>query len=138
MKIRLTVVLVGVVAIFAACSSKQEATSNEPVDETPEASAPANAPKPIDDITQGKVLVEGSDCTTCHQAKIKIVGPSHFDVAVKYEFTDDNVKLLAGKIINGGSGVWGEIPMAPHPTITQGDAEKMARYVLSLDGEKPK
>jgi cytochrome c len=31
--------------------------------------------------------------------------------------------------------VWGEIMMNPHPNVTQADAEKMARYVLSLDGE---
>jgi hypothetical protein len=26
--------------------------------------------------------------------------------------------------------------MTPHPNLSQADAEKMARYVLSLDGEK--
>jgi cytochrome c len=46
------------------------------------------------------------------------------------------VKMLAEKIIKGGQGVWGQIPMTPHPDVKQEDAEKMARYVLSLDGEK--
>lgn len=55
----------------------------------------------------------------------------------KYEFNQANVDLLAKKIISGGSGVWGEIPMTPHPGVTEEDAKKMAMYVLSLDGEKP-
>ncbi|MFN8691090.1 MAG: c-type cytochrome, partial [Cyclobacteriaceae bacterium] len=66
----------------------------------------------------------------------KIIGPSHTDVAKKYEFTEANVKYLAEKIINGGSGVWGEVVMTTHPDLSQADAEKMARYILSLDGEK--
>jgi cytochrome c len=66
----------------------------------------------------------------------KIIGPSHTDVAKKYDFTKANVEMLAGKIIKGGTGVWGEIPMSAHADISQADAEKMARYVLSLDGEK--
>jgi cytochrome c len=89
-------------------------------------------------IKQGQTLVEASDCKTCHHINNKIVGPPHMDVAKKYDFTQANVTLLAGKIIAGGSGVWGEIPMTAHPDISKADAEKMAMYVLSLDGEKPK
>ena len=88
-------------------------------------------------IKQGQVLVEASDCKTCHHQTNKIIGPAHVDVAKKYEFTQANVAHLADKIISGGSGVWGEIPMTPHPDISKADAEKMAMYVLSLDGEKP-
>jgi cytochrome c len=100
----------------------------------------ADEKKPSSDdlISQGKALTDASDCKTCHHLTNKIVGPSHTDVAKKYEFTQANVTYLAGKIIKGGSGVFGEIPMTAHPDISQGDAEKMAMYVLSLDGEKPK
>lgn len=86
-------------------------------------------------IREGEILVRASDCKTCHHATNKIIGPSHTDVAKKYEFTTANVKLLAERIIKGSSGVWGEIPMTAHPDLSQEDAEKMARYVLSLDGE---
>jgi len=89
-------------------------------------------------IGQGKALTDASDCKTCHHPTNKIVGPSHTDVAKKYEFTQANITYLADKIMKGGSGVWGEIPMTAHPDIAQADAEKMAMYVLSLDGEKPK
>ena len=84
-------------------------------------------------IQEGRILVDASDCKTCHHATNKIIGPAHLDVAKKYETTDANIKLLAGKIILGGSGVWGDIPMTAHTDLSQEDAEKMARYVLSLD-----
>ncbi|HEU5146671.1 MAG TPA: c-type cytochrome [Chryseosolibacter sp.] len=89
-------------------------------------------------IKQGQALVDQSDCKTCHHQTNKIIGPAHADVAKKYDFTKANVTYLADKIKNGGSGVWGEIPMTPHPDLSQADAEKMAMYVLSLDNEEPK
>ncbi len=89
-------------------------------------------------VAEGKVLMEPQDCKTCHHATNKSIGPAHTSVADKYEYTDDNVKLIADKIIKGGSGTWGDVPMNPHPDLSQEDAEKIARYVLSLDGEQPK
>ncbi|MBX2945436.1 MAG: cytochrome c class I [Cyclobacteriaceae bacterium] len=86
----------------------------------------------------GKILVDESDCKTCHHPTNKIIGPAHKEVAEKYEFTDANIKYLAKRIIEGGSGVWGEVPMNGHPDMKQEDAEKMAIYVLSLDGEERK
>ena len=89
-------------------------------------------------IKQGQALLDQSDCKTCHHPTNKIIGPAHAEVAKKYEFTQASVTYLADKIKNGGSGVWGEIPMTPHVDLSQADAEKMAIYVLSLDGEEPK
>lgn len=89
--------------------------------------------KDTQSIERGRILVESSDCKTCHHATNKIIGPAHMDVARKYETTDANVKMLAEKIIKGGSGVWGDIPMTAHTDLSQEDAEKMALYVLSLD-----
>lgn len=89
-------------------------------------------------VQEGKVLMEASDCKTCHHATNKNIGPPHTDVAKKYEYTDANVSLLAQRIIAGGSGVWGDVPMNAHPDLSKEDAEKIARYVLSLDGEQPK
>ena len=92
---------------------------------------------PEEMIKQGSSLVDASDCKTCHHPTNKLIGPAHAEVAKKYEFTQANVDYLSDKIINGGSGVWGEIPMTPHVDVTPEDAKKMAMYVLSLDGEKP-
>jgi len=119
--------------ILTACGSKKTETEKEdfgaPDESTSASSGGADA------IAQGEALVKASDCKTCHAKDQKIIGPSHMDVAKKYDFTEANVKTLAGKIITGGSGVWGEVPMTAHD-IPQDQAEKMARYVLSLDGEK--
>jgi cytochrome c len=124
--------IVTVITFMIACgASKKEAVATEDYG-TPDETAAAVE---VDLIAQGESLVKASDCKTCHHLVNKIIGPSHTDVAKKYEFTDANVKLLAEKIIKGGSGVWGEVPMAAHADISQVDAEKMARYVLSLDGE---
>lgn len=116
-------------ALIISCSSNTENKNNEEISE-PESSVQADA------IAIGEALVGKSDCSICHHKVNQIMGPSHTAVAEKYEFTSDNVKLIAGRIINGGSGVWGEILMTPHTDISQEDAENMARYILSLDGEK--
>lgn len=133
-KIKNTLFVIAMVMVIASCGSKKEESANKEDYGTPdESAAPVAA---VDAITQGESLVKASDCKTCHHPTNKLIGPSHAEVATKYDFTQASVTLLAGKIISGGSGVWGEIPMTPHPDITQADAEKMARYVLSLDGEK--
>lgn len=120
-----------ITATIIACGPKEKKVTEEfNVNESTE-SKPA-----VDLIAQGDALVKASDCKTCHHATNKIIGPSHTDVAKKYEFTEANVKMLAQKIIAGGQGVWGEIPMAAHADISTENAESMARYVLSLDGEK--
>ncbi|MBL7862674.1 MAG: cytochrome c class I [Cyclobacteriaceae bacterium] len=124
---------IALVVVFASCGSKTENKNVEDYGAPDESAAPVVA---VDVIAQGESLVNASDCKTCHHKENKIIGPSHTDVAKKYEFTQANVTLLAQKIINGGTGVWGEIPMTAHPDVNQADAEKMARYVLSLDGEK--
>ncbi len=81
---------------------------------------------------KGLAKVKASDCTSCHMVERKIVGPSYADVAAKYELTEENVSMLATKVIEGGVGVWGEIPMPAHPGLSEEDAKDMVRYVLLL------
>ena len=81
---------------------------------------------------KGLEKVKVSDCTGCHQVDRKLIGPAYADVAAKYENTEANVTMLAQKVIAGGVGVWGEIPMAAHPNLTEEDATDMVRYVLLL------
>jgi cytochrome c len=124
---------------LTSCGPKKEEAKTEEADAYAEDETAEPATPSSDElIAQGQALVDASDCKTCHHPTNKIVGPSHSDVAKKYDFTKANVSMLADKIINGGSGVWGEIPMTAHSDISKADAEKMAMYVLSLDGEKPK
>lgn len=126
-------------AMIMSCGGGDGKKEEAKTEDASDYSAPEPEKASSDDlIKQGQALVDASDCKTCHHSTNKIIGPSHTDVAKKYEFTKANVTYLAGKIIQGGSGVWGEIPMTPHADMSQADAEKMAMYVLSLDGEKPK
>jgi cytochrome c len=120
--------------ILTACGSKKTETEKEDFGTPDETSSAETSGGDV--VAQGEALVKASDCKTCHAKDVKLVGPSHMDVAKKYDFTEANVKMIAKKIIDGGQGVWGEIPMTAHVGLSQADAEKMARYVLSLDGEK--
>lgn len=146
-RVLINLVIASAVAVgMTACGggSKEESKEKTSGDgygealEEPSSSETAASANPQELISQGQALVDASDCKTCHHATNKLIGPAHKAVAEKYEFTKANISMLAGKIINGGSGTWGEIPMSPHPDVSKGDAEKMAMYVLSLDGEEPK
>lgn len=81
---------------------------------------------------KGLAKLKTSDCTSCHMVERKIVGPSYADVAAKYESTDENITMLAEKVIAGGVGAWGEVPMPPHPNLSLEDAKDMVAYVLLL------
>ncbi|MBC7653732.1 MAG: c-type cytochrome [Oligoflexus sp.] len=83
-------------------------------------------------IAEGKALIAKSDCLACHKLDIKLVGPSYKDVAKKYPATEANYKILSQKIISGGKGNWGEIPMVAHANVTLTDAKKMVQYILSI------
>ena len=78
---------------------------------------------------EGKQLVEGADCLSCHKVDGKLVGPSYQEVAAKY--TEADIDKLATKIIDGGKGVWGEIPMTPHAGLSPDNAKLMVKYILS-------
>ena len=84
------------------------------------------------DYQKGLELVAKSDCFTCHKISEKLIGPSYQDVAAKYENNDANIKLLAEKVVKGGQGVWGQVPMTAHPAINNADAEQMIKYILLL------
>ena len=72
-------------------------------------------------------------CTTCHVVKgAKTIGPTYADVAKKYAGQKDAVDKLAGKIMKGGSGVWGPVPMPANPQVKDAEAKKLAAWVLSL------
>jgi cytochrome c len=80
----------------------------------------------------GAQLIAKADCSTCHKEQDKLIGPAFVDVAKKYPSSPAQIDTLANKIIKGGSGNWGTIPMAPHPAISMDDARTMVQYILSL------
>lgn len=87
------------------------------------------------DYKAGLKLIGASNCLTCHKVTEKLIGPAYKDVAVKYAGVDTAVSYLAKKVIVGGSGVWGTIPMTAHPELSQNDAEQMVKYILLLKNQ---
>jgi cytochrome c len=83
------------------------------------------------DITDGEALVKQNDCLSCHQPTHKVVGPAYIDVAKKYKGDAGAVARLVKKVKAGGSGNWGEVPMAAHPTVSDADLTKMVKWVLA-------
>ncbi|ALI98503.1 c-type cytochrome [Rufibacter tibetensis] len=81
---------------------------------------------------EGEKLIASSDCMGCHRIDTKLVGPAYQAVADKYENNEKDAEYLAGKIIKGGGGVWGQMAMTPHPNLSEDEAKKMAQYILSL------
>ncbi|MBK9674815.1 MAG: c-type cytochrome [Betaproteobacteria bacterium] len=77
-------------------------------------------------------LLKKSGCTACHQNDKKLVGPAYKDVAAKYKGDAGAAAKLAGKVKAGGSGVWGPVPMPPHPQLKDDDIKTMIAYVLAM------
>lgn len=117
-----------VAAVLFSCGGgekKEETAATEPAKE--EAKPEAN---PLED--KALALIAGSGCATCHKINEKINGPAYMDVANKYENTQANVDMLVEKVLKGGKGVWGEVPMPANVAITKEDATTIVQYVLSL------
>jgi len=79
-----------------------------------------------------------SDCNTCHNRDVKTVGPACMAVAERYDNNDKNQDTLVTKVIKGGAGSWGQIPMTPHPDLKKEDVATMVTYILNLDADKEK
>lgn len=88
-------------------------------------------------LLDGAQLIENYNCFACHKVDEASVGPKYMDVADRYEPSADVVNFLAAKIINGGSGNWGEREMAANPSVSQEEAETMVKYILSLNDAGP-
>lgn len=78
-----------------------------------------------------QALATAKNCMACHAVDKKLVGPSYKDVATKYAGQKDAVDKLAVKIMKGGSGVWGPVPMPANAQVSEADAKKLAAWVMS-------
>ena len=76
-------------------------------------------------------LAKKSNCLACHMVDKKLVGPAYTDVAKKYKGHKDAEAMLVKKVIAGGSGVWGQIPMPPNP-IKEDEAKLLVEWILSM------
>ena len=79
-----------------------------------------------------EALAKSKNCMACHAVDKKVVGPAYKDVAKKYAGDAKAADMLASKIINGGSGVWGPVPMPANAQVSDADAKKLVAWILSL------
>ncbi len=79
-----------------------------------------------------QALATSRNCMACHAIDKKIVGPAYKDVAEKYKADKTAADRLALKIMKGGAGVWGPVPMPANVQVTELEAKKLASWVLSL------
>ena len=114
-----------VISIFYACGDGAGAGRNTSSNEKKDA---AQSPE----YEAGFNLVAKTGCPTCHKVDEASTGPSFKSIATKYPNNADTYQNLALKIIKGGAGVWGQIPMTPHPEVSQEDATKMVKYIMLL------
>lgn len=84
------------------------------------------------EFQKGLELMNNSDCKTCHKVDEKLIGPAFREIANRYPNNAATLDTLAHKIIKGGQGNWGNIPMAAHDQLSVEDATAMAKYVLLL------
>lgn len=130
-------VILSCTILAAACGNSGETKSTETKKDTVAAAGAATAPATSSANEKGLELIGSSDCTTCHrlhkEASGSTIGPAYSEVANKYSpAADSTVNRLVKKIISGGSGVWGTIPMTPHPSLKEEDIHEMVKYILTL------
>jgi cytochrome c len=125
-------IMITALGVLAACGGGEK--KDEKTSTTNESKAEGTA----DELSSNPIylkamdIIGNSDCRTCHLIEEKNIGPAWRDVAKKYADSANAVEYLSHKIINGGSGVWGQVPMAAHPTMSREDAETLAKFVLLL------
>ncbi|HEX8315360.1 MAG TPA: c-type cytochrome [Flavisolibacter sp.] len=114
-------------ALFSSCGNndKKAPEASKELKKTEETTMSPEAEKGLD-------LIAANDCLGCHKVEDRINGPAYREVANKYAGQPGIEDTLAQHIIKGHVGTWGEIPMTPHPNLSQEDARSMVKYILSL------
>lgn len=85
----------------------------------------------------GQLLMNKSDCKSCHMPDKRSIGPSYLEVAQRYKGKPGIVETLAQKIIKGGVGVWGDHAMSAHPQLSVADARAIVEYIMTTGEKKP-
>jgi len=122
--------------LLGACGNNNDKTAaTKDTTAAATSAAPAATSNPADD--KALELIGSSDCTTCHRlhaaSQGSSIGPAYDQVAAKYSpAADSTVDRLVKKVISGGYGIWGQVPMTAHPTLKADDVKTMVTYILSL------
>jgi cytochrome c len=77
-------------------------------------------------------LAQKKNCMACHAVDKKVVGPAYKEVATKYAGQKDAVEKLTQKVMKGGVGVWGQIPMPANPQVSDAEAKQLVTWILGL------
>jgi len=85
-----------------------------------------------EELSPAEELITSSNCRSCHSLTEVSAGPSFMSISERYAGQEGSLEYLSGKIINGGSGVWGNIGMPPNPQLSESDANEIVHYILSL------
>lgn len=115
-----------IAVVVIACGQQNELTKDK------EAGAAKTDVSSHPDYLKGVELVAKNDCLGCHKVDEKVLGPGYREVANKYDNNDSTVAMLAQKVIKGGQGVWGQVPMTAHPQLSEADAKQMIKYIMLL------
>jgi len=124
--------------IATACFACGNNNTTSSADSADKKATPAAAPAATEDLSKNPVYQKGleligkNDCLTCHKVDETSTGPAYRDVANKYTNDDTTISTLAGKIIKGGTGNWGQVPMTAHPALSEDDAKSLVKYILLL------
>ncbi|MEQ8471383.1 MAG: PQQ-dependent sugar dehydrogenase [Marinoscillum sp.] len=88
-------------------------------------------------LSVGQQLIQSSDCKSCHKLEEQSIGPSFKQIADRYDTDYIQMDLLAKKIINGGSGVWGDGMMIAHPNFSMKAAREIIKYIFTVNDPPP-
>ncbi|MBC7923067.1 MAG: PQQ-dependent sugar dehydrogenase [Ferruginibacter sp.] len=109
------------------------------IDYASEGFDPADLDLPrVDASTQyavARALIGKSDCSNCHNATTKVVGPAYAQIATKYQADPEALDRVTRKVRSGGAGAWGEASMPAHPSLSEHDARTMVKYILNINNQ---
>ena len=77
-------------------------------------------------------LAQSKNCMACHAVDKKVVGPAYKDVAKKYAGNAKAQDMLVAKVMKGGAGVWGPVPMPANAQVNESEAKKLVAWVLAM------
>lgn len=129
------IILLAVAAMLTAACQNNTSTDQTTTSEVEQASADHTSTAgsaPGAQAGTGQELLSKYDCMSCHKDHDKMVGPAYADVAKKYSADTTQIEMLANKIIKGGAGNWGDVPMTPHPSMPLNDAKAIVKYILTI------
>lgn len=121
-------ILSAAIALYSCGGGEAKPAETKPAEA---ATAAAETPKLEDKALE---LIGSKGCTACHAIDKKVIGPAYIDVSKKYEATPEMIDSLSHKVIKGGKGVWGDVPMTAN-NVTPEEAKEMVTYILSLKNQ---